>query len=187
MRLTKYSCKNYARLQDFEITVRDNLFIVGANDVGKSSLLCTMDWLLGFSHSRLYATVQQSDFRDLSESLILEATLDSLSDIELAAFPDEVTVGPVGGAITLALRMVAEFDDLGETISIQRFAPDSGRIRNLSPSQLEMLGWSLLGATSKARDIRGTRQAGMGELLESVDLGADKIEFNSLNQQFAQL
>lgn len=39
MRLTRFKVENHRRLADLDIEVRDHLVLVGANDVGKSSLL----------------------------------------------------------------------------------------------------------------------------------------------------
>ena len=46
MRLTRIKVENHKRLADLEIEVRDHLVLVGANDVGKSSLLRCLDLLL---------------------------------------------------------------------------------------------------------------------------------------------
>ena len=46
MRLTRLKVENHKRLADLDIVVRDHLVLVGANDVGKSSLLRCLDLLL---------------------------------------------------------------------------------------------------------------------------------------------
>lgn len=46
MRLTRLEIRNHSRIADTEIEVRDHLVLVGPNDVGKSSLLRCLDFLL---------------------------------------------------------------------------------------------------------------------------------------------
>ena len=55
MRLTRFKVENHRRLADLDIEVRDHLVLVGANDVGKSSLLRCLDLLLGASTAQLYS------------------------------------------------------------------------------------------------------------------------------------
>ncbi|MCT2985396.1 AAA family ATPase [Propionibacterium freudenreichii] len=43
MKLSRFKVENHERLEDFDIEVRDHLVLVGANDVGKSSLLRCLD------------------------------------------------------------------------------------------------------------------------------------------------
>lgn len=95
MKLLAIRVQNHARLQDCDLAVRDHLVLVGANDVGKSSLLLCLDLLLGSSTAQLYARVTPDDVRDQACPFIVEATLTDMSPDEVAAFPDEVTVDPV--------------------------------------------------------------------------------------------
>lgn len=57
MKLTRLKIENHRRLNDLDIEVRDHLVLVGANDVGKSSLLRCMDLLLGASTAQLYSHI----------------------------------------------------------------------------------------------------------------------------------
>ncbi|UVJ41250.1 ATP-binding protein [Arthrobacter sp. CJ23] len=54
MKLSRIKFENYRRLMDSEIEVRDNLVVVGANDVGKSSLLRALDLVLGARTAQLF-------------------------------------------------------------------------------------------------------------------------------------
>lgn len=66
MRLTRLKVENHKRLADLEIEVRDHLVLVGANDVGKSSLLRCLDLLLGASTAQLYSQISAEDFEPLT-------------------------------------------------------------------------------------------------------------------------
>ena len=61
MRLTRFKVENHRRLADLDIEVRDHLVLVGANDVGKSSLLRCLDLLLGASTCLLYTSPSPRD------------------------------------------------------------------------------------------------------------------------------
>ncbi|MCB8045003.1 AAA family ATPase [Microbacterium oxydans] len=50
MKLTRIKVENYSRLQDLDLEIRDHLVLIGANDVGKSSLLRCLDLILGGEH-----------------------------------------------------------------------------------------------------------------------------------------
>lgn len=69
-RICKFQIENHSRLADASVEVREHLVLVGANDVGKRSLLRCLQFALGNSTAQLYAQVTANDFRD-----------------ELAAFP----------------------------------------------------------------------------------------------------
>ena len=64
MKLSRLKVENYRRLQDFEIDIRSHLVLVGANDVGKSSLLRIIDLTLGASVAQLFASLSVDDLRD---------------------------------------------------------------------------------------------------------------------------
>ena len=51
MRLSKMKISNHSRIQDLNLEVRRHAVIVGANDVGKSSILRMLNMLLGTSVS----------------------------------------------------------------------------------------------------------------------------------------
>ena len=57
MYLKKVSVKNYSRLADLDIDIRGHAVIVGANDVGKTSLLRILHMLLGASTAQIFQSL----------------------------------------------------------------------------------------------------------------------------------
>src|SRR5580698_2833251 len=94
MRLRHIRIRNHARLQDCDLEVREHLVLVGANDVGKSSLLRCLDLVLGTAAAQLYARVTAEDIGDQGSPFSVEAMLGELTLDEEAVFPDEVQVDP---------------------------------------------------------------------------------------------
>ncbi len=182
MRLTRIKIENHSRLTNTAITVREHLILVGPNDVGKSSVLRCLDFLLGASTAQLYNRITVEDFADATQPLVFEAALEDLSTNDQALFPDEATVDPTTSAVTLTVRLTATVDANG-TLGIDRSAPYSGTNRQLSRDQLEALGWTLLGATAMARDLREDRRSALTEILQRVDLGTEKAGFDALTEQ----
>ncbi|MDF1605869.1 AAA family ATPase [Nocardioides sp. YIM 152315] len=79
-------------------------------------------------------------------------------------------------------RLEATIDPNG-TLGIDRRAPQAGTNRQLSRDQLAVLGWTLLGATSLTRDLREDRRTALTEILQRVDLGAEKAGLDALIDQ----
>ena len=179
MRLTRIKVSNHSRIADTELTVRNHLVLVGPNNVGKSSLLRCMDFLLGSSTAQLYNRIAVADFADPTEPLVVEATLDTLTELEQGWFPDETTVDPSTGAVTLTVTLTASVDENG-TVDIDRSAPQGGTNRQLSREQVRAFGWTLLGATAMTRDLRDDRRNVLADILAGVDLGEEKGKFDSL-------
>lgn len=183
MRLTRLKVENHKRLADLEIEVRDHLVLVGANDVGKSSLLRCLDLLLGASTAQLYSHISAEDFRALDQPFVIEATLADFSADETALFPDEIdtTVTPS----VLVIRLAAEVDPNG-TVAITRSAPKLNTGRQLSREQLTGLGWKFLSATAQTRDLRDGRKSAVDDLLASVDLGEERDSFKAVTERFQE-
>lgn len=177
MRLVRLAIRNHSRIADTEIEVRDHLVLVGPNDTGKSSLLRCLDLLLGASTAQLYNRISGDDFADPVEPFIVEADLTGLQASDKAHFPDEpdATTKP----LTLRLRLEATIDANG-TVVIDRRAPGGGTGRQLSKAQLDALGWKLLSATAMARDLRDDRRSTVDDILQGIDLGAEKPAFQAL-------
>lgn len=184
MKLTRIHIQNHARIADVEIEVRDHLVLVGANDVGKSSMLRCLQLVLGASTAQLYAQVTGEDFRDPDHEFVVEVELNGFSDDEKAAFPDEIDIDATTGEATLTLRLSATID-ASETMNIERIAVGAGTRRQLSRSQLEAIGWRFLSATSQARELREDRRSAVRDLLDAVELGAEKTDFDDAVQQLA--
>lgn len=183
MRISKIKFENYRRLADRELTVREHLVLVGANDVGKSSLLRALNLVLGASTAQLYSNISTEDFRSTDEPLILEVQLEEFSDDEKALFPDGIRYEPALDEASLTIQLSAVVDP-SESISISRTAPHAGRGRQLSRDQLVGLGWKFLSATAQTRDLREDRRSALDDLLGGVDLGTEKARFDKVAEQF---
>lgn len=181
MRVTRLRVQNYARVVDLDIEVRNHLVLVGPNDVGKSSLLRCLGFLLGASTAQLYATIVPEDVRDPDQPLVIEAELEEFLPDQEALFPDEITV-KAGGHKNLTLRMTASFDS-EQTLKVERTAPDGGTGRQLSREQLAGLGWQMLGATGWSRDLRADRKSHLDVILQGVDFGSEQAIFDALASQ----
>ena len=179
MRISRIKIENHSRLADFEIEVREHLILVGANEVGKSSLLRCLDLLLDASAAKLYANVSTTDFRDGSQPLVVEADLEDFSDGDRALYPDEIQIDPITGSELLTVRLSAVLDAT-EAVVILRNAPSGGTNRQLSRDQVLGLGWKFLSAASQSRELREDRRSPLNEILEAVDLGAEKADFEAI-------
>lgn len=73
MRLSGMEIKNHSRIQNLDLEVRRHSVIVGANDVGKSSILRMLNLLLGVSTAGLYQALTRTDLRDPEQPLIVNA------------------------------------------------------------------------------------------------------------------
>ncbi len=185
MKLRAIGIWNHSRLQDAEVEVREHLVLVGPNDVGKSSLIRCLDFLLGASTAQLYARLGAADFRDPEKPFIVQAVFGCLGDQDKALFPDEITVDPVTGTRSLTLRLEATIDQ-NSTLDIRRTGPGGGTGRQLSRDQLAGLGWKMIGATATARDIRDDRGAALDDILRSINLKSEQAGFDALVTQLEE-
>lgn len=184
VRLSRLRIENHSRLQNADIDVRDHLVLVGANDVGKSSLLRCLDLVLGSSTAQLYSKITADDFRDSSVELVMEVTLRDLSDLEQAYFPDEIDVDPSSQIKTLTIRLEVTFDESG-TLQIQRSSPSGRTGRQISRDQLAALGWKFVGAVQGgARDFREERNKSLEDILARIDLGEERTSFENIVGQY---
>lgn len=184
MKLTRIQIQNHSRIADVAIEVRDHLVLVGANDVGKSSLLRCLHLILGASTAQLYSQITAEDFRDANQEFVVEVELNDFSDDEKAAFPDEINIDASTGVATVTLRLSA-IVDTNETLSIERIAVGAGTRRQLSRAQLDAIGWRFLGATGQARELREDRRSAVRDLLDAVELGAEQGDFDDAIQRLA--
>ena len=185
MRLSRVSIANHIVLEDTSIEVRDHLCIVGANDVGKSSLLRLLHLLLGATVQQLYAALSPNDLRDSSEALVVTADFTDISVEEAGSFPYEVQfVGDEPTRLTIELEVrVADGDD--KEVIIDRFFPDAGTRRSPSRDQLEVIGWRYLPATrSSAADFMDGKTSPLRAMLNAVDLGAGSTALVTLMDTF---
>lgn len=182
MRLTGIRVANHSRLSDLDLEVREHLVLVGPNDVGKSSVLRCLDLLLGASVAALYQRIERGDFRKKDEPFVIEGDLVDFTANDEALFPDEITVDPTTGAKKLTIRLEATLD-LTDTLHVERTSPDGGTGRQISRDQTAALRWALLGATSMSRDLRDDRRDVVDEILQAIDLGPEKADFDALTTQ----
>jgi putative ATP-dependent endonuclease of OLD family len=185
MRLTGIRITNHSRLADLDLEVREHLVLVGPNDVGKSSVLRCLDLLLGASIAALYQRIEIADFRKKDDPFVIEGDLTDFSPDDEALFPDEITVDATTGTKKLTIRLEATLD-LTDTLHVERTAPDGGTGRQISRNQTAALRWTLLGATSMSRDLRDDRKNVVDEILQAIDLGAEKADFDALTTQLEQ-
>lgn len=185
MQLQRLTVTNHSRLADVEVEVRKHLVLVGANDVGKSSLLRCMDLLLGASTAQLYARVTAEDVDDTSLPMVLEATLVDLTDDESAHFPDAIIVDPLGvEPMKLVVRLEVDASD-AENLSMRRTTPGDGSTRQVSREQLGVIGWRMVGAAqASARDLRQNGSSAIDDILAKIDLGADTSRLEELAKEF---
>ncbi|MFF1572498.1 ATP-dependent endonuclease [Leifsonia sp. NPDC058292] len=183
MRLTRIGLENYRRLEDAEIEVRDHLVLVGANDVGKSSLLRALDLVLGASTAQLYSSLGADDFRDPNADLRLRVQLVDFNADEKALFADEIFVNPSTSESSLTIQLTATID-ASESLTVSRIGPHAGTGRQLSRDQLAGLGWKFLSARAQTRDLREDRRSALDDMLRAIDLGGEKASFDAIATSF---
>lgn len=183
MKLTRIKLENYRRLEDTEIEIREHLVLVGANDVGKSSLLRALDLILGASTAQLYSNLGADDFRDPNEELQFEVELVDFTKDEKTLFADEIFVDPVTKHRTLTIQLTASVD-ASESLSIARIGPHAGTGRQLSRDQIAGLGWKFLSATAQTRDLREDRRSALDDMLGAVKLGTEQASFDAIATSF---
>lgn len=179
MKLKRLRIENHRRLADLDIEIRDHLVLVGANDVGKSSFLRCLDLLLGASAAQLYARITVGDFQKTDQPFVIEGTLTDFTKSDKALFPDEIHYDPDIDESRLVIRLVATVDE-HETVTIDRSAPEGGTGRQLSRDQVLGLGWKFLSATTQERDLREGRKSALDSILRAVDLGDEKVAFDTI-------
>jgi len=179
VKISRLTIENYARLEDFSLLVHDHLVLVGANDVGKSSLLQCLDLAIGASTAQLYARITRADFRDPTVSLVVEVDFHDFTDDDTALFPDEIQVDEKTGESSLTVRLTAALE-LEETLVISRTAPEGRTNRQLTRDQVTGLGWRFLSATAQTRDLQDGRRSALDEILRAVELGAERVDFDDI-------
>lgn len=173
MRLCKLAVENYARLPRLELDVREHLVLVGANDVGKTSILNMAHLLLGASVQHVYQALGVADVGDKTAPLVVRAVLRDFSDVERAAFPDDIAIAADRSeSLTIQLEVRVSEDD-PESVVVRRLFPETSG-RSVSREQLEVLGWHLLPAgRGAAGDYFDGRRSPLRTLLAAAELGSD--------------
>lgn len=186
MYLKKVSVKNYSRLADLDIDIRGHAVIVGANDVGKTSLLRILHMLLGASTAQIFQSLTPGDLRDPDKTLEVEVLLAGLGPDEWTVMPHEPSISGTDQSETLRIRLDAAIDPGDpEAITVRRWFPDSGHDRGITREQLEALGWRYLPATrgTATSQLEGPNSA-LHALLNATELGPER---DSLAQLLKQL
>ncbi|MEJ6013382.1 AAA family ATPase [Corynebacterium sp. H127] len=187
MRIHRITVENYSRIADLEIDVRGHLVIVGANDVGKTSLLRILNLVLGPT-AQLYQRLSLDDLRSQEKKLAVEVLFADLTEVERAAFHQEIDIHPEDKSESLRIRLEVQVDpDDSESVLIARWSPGRRDVRNLTREQIDTLGWRYLSSQrqSSAAHLDGASGA-IQTLLQAVekDLGDEKTAMERLLDSF---
>jgi putative ATP-dependent endonuclease of OLD family len=124
VRISKLRITNHTRIADLDLDIRGHAVIVGANDVGKSSLLRMLNLTLGASAGQLYQQLTLADLQDPALELTCDVIMDSLTDAERTLFPNEIDIDPADQAETLPIRLTVAQDVVDpEAVSVRRWFP----------------------------------------------------------------
>jgi len=187
VRLVSIAVSNYARLSDLDIRVRRHLVLIGANDVGKTSLLRILNLLMG-STAQLYQSLGTTDIRDPERPLVATVRFGGLVDAERKLFHREIDIDPVDQSESLDVRLEVQIDpEDGESVLISRWCPGRGEVRAPSREQIAAFGWRFLPAhrQSSASHLEGASGA-IQTLLRAVEpeLGLEKAALGHLLESF---
>jgi putative ATP-dependent endonuclease of OLD family len=179
--------ENYARLQDLDLEVRGHLVIVGANDVGKTSILRMMNLTLG-STAQLYQGLSVADVRDPEKPLAVNLAFDTFTDDERRLFHREIDIDPDDSSESLTVRLEVLVDpEDPDSVLISRWCPGRGEVRTPSREQVVAFGWRYLPAVrgSSVNQLEGSSGA-VQVLLRAVegDMGDEKAALGSLLNTF---
>ena len=184
MRISRVTVKNHSRVQNLDLELRRHAVIVGANDVGKSSILRLLHLTLGASTASLYQSLSPSDLRDREQPLVVGVTWADFTDQDRRPFPAEISVADDKESESLQVQMSVEAhpeDD--EAITVRRWFPESGHERVPSREQLEAFGWRYLRATRGASLMDGPLSP-VRTLLAAADLGENEKTLRDLLIKF---
>ncbi len=184
MRLSRVAIVNHSRIQDLDLEVRRHAVIVGANDVGKSSILRMLNLLLGTSTAGIYQALEPGDLRDPEYPLVVDAWWSDFTEESRRLFPSEISIADDQVGEYLWVQMIVEPDpEDDEAVAIRRWFPESGHERGPSREQLEAFGWRYLKATRGASMMEGVHSP-VRTLLAAADLGTTEDGLKSLLNQF---
>lgn len=186
MRISRLGITNHSRIADLVLDIRTHAVIVGANDVGKSSLLRMLNLTLGVTTGQLYQQLTLTDLRDPAQELTCEVIMDSLTDGERTLFPNEIDIDPDDLSETLPIRLTVNQDATdAEAVAIRRWIPVGGHDRSPTREQLLAFGWRFLSATrsTSASALEGPNSA-LQTLLRAIDLGTEQGALTGLLDSF---
>lgn len=186
MRISALAVTNHSRIPDLTLSVRQHAVIVGANDVGKSSILRLLNLTLGASTGALYQRLSKTDLGSADAPLVVDVTLADFTDAERALFTNEIHVAEDGETESLHVQLSVEQDPEDEdTVAIRRWFPQAGHERAPSSKQIDGFGWRYLPATRgvTASSLDG-RDSALRNLLGTTDLGEHRATLVDLLEQF---
>lgn len=178
MRISRLRITNHQRVTDLDIEVRRHLVLVGANDIGKTTILRCVDSVLRASMSQLHAWFGADQFRDPARPLVVETSLVDIKGQDLGRFADDIEVIGSGGEAVhrLTVRLTINLDpEDPESKSVVRHFVKPGVERPVPYRDLEALGWTYLPAGRSAdHELGAGRTGAVQALLGEVDLGDDE-------------
>lgn len=184
LRLSKISITNHTRIQDLNLELCRHAVIVGANDVGKSSVLRMLNLLLGTSTAGLYQSLAPGDLRDPEQQLVVNVLWTDFTEENRRPFPSEISIAADHENEYLWVQMVVEADpEDDEAVTVRRWFPESGHERAPSREQLEAFGWRFLKATRGASIMEGAHSP-VRTLLAAADLGANEDGLKTILEKF---
>ena len=119
MRISRVKIVNHSRIQDLNVEIRRHAVIVGANDVGKSSILRILNLALGTSTAGLYQVLTSSDIRNYDEPLEVNIWWSDFSDENRRLFPSEISIAEDQITESLRLQMVVQARSEEHTSELQ--------------------------------------------------------------------
>lgn len=184
MKISRMAINNHSRIQDLDLELRRHAVIVGANDVGKSSILRMLHLLLGSSTAALYQAVAPADLEDPERPLVVNVMWTDFTDENRRIFPSEISITEDHEREYLWVQMVVEVDpEDDEAVTIRRWFPESGHERAPSREQLEAFGWRYLKATRGASMMEGAHSP-VRTLLAAADLGNNEDGLKETLEKF---
>nr|WP_255524065.1 AAA family ATPase [Terrabacter sp. MAHUQ-38] len=184
--MSRIQITNHSRIKDLKVDVRGHAVIVGANDVGKSSLLRMLNLLLGSTTAQLYQQASVADLADTAADLVVEAHFLGFSDPERTLFHREISVDAHDKSESMRVQLVIALDpDDDQAVTIRRWFPESGHERTPTRDQMAAFAWRYLPATrgTSAASLDGPNSA-LQALLKAIDLGAEKTVLTGLLENF---
>lgn len=176
MRIKRIRISNYSRIGDLDIEIRNHAVIVGANDVGKSSLLRILNLTLGCTLGQLYSQLSLADLTDPALGLTCDVVMDSLTDAERTLFFNEIDVDAGDHVESLSICLTVTQDPVdSEAVAVRRWFPVGGHDRGPTREQMAAFGWRFLSAVrnTSSTHLEGPTSA-LKTLLHALDLGAEK-------------
>lgn len=127
MRIDRVQVSNHSRIPDLSLQFRTHAVIVGANDVGKTSLLRLLNLLLGCTTAQLFQRLSLDDLDDLGAELVVEARLMDFDDVDRRLFHREISISEDDQSESLRVQLTVGPDPADETaVMIRRWFPEGG-------------------------------------------------------------